>query len=155
MSAPVTHERTYTRTIYCRHECTTLEEVNALALTDGQENESFVISPTGELCWWSKSYAERNEPSIEGGWSYQDGYGGGSVYFPLAGGETVTVLVPISVEDLIRKTAASVLAEQARRADEADRKRREIDAEVRRRAEEQYLGDISRPVGGFSTLEES
>lgn len=138
-------------TIYCRHECTTLEEVNALALTDGQENESFVISPTGELCWWSKSYVERNEPTITGHWSYQDGYGGDWIRFPLHGKATVTVLVPISVEDLIRKTAASVLAEQARRADEADRKRREFDAEVRRRAEEQYLSNISRHVDGFTT----
>ena len=37
-------------TIYRRHECTTLEEVNALALTDGQENGAYVISPTGEIC---------------------------------------------------------------------------------------------------------
>lgn len=50
-----------------------------------------------------------------------------------------TALVPISVEDLIRDTVAEALAEQARQEAEADKKRQEFNAEVRRRAEEQYL----------------
>lgn len=142
-------------TIYRRHECTTLEEVNALALTDGQENESFVISPTGELCWWSKSYAERNEPSIEGHWSYQDGYGGDSIHFPLVGGGTVTVLAPES-EDLgavVREAVAEVLDERERKAAETTA-REERDREVRRRLEER-AAEIAllypRRVGGFTT----
>ena len=142
-------------TIYRRHECTTLEEVNALALTDGQENGAYVISPTGELCWWSKSYAVRNEPTVEGDWSYQDGYGGDWIHFPLAGKVTVTVLEPISMEDLIRDTAVETLAEQARQAAEADKKRQEFDAEVRRRAEEKYMGDAFKHVNGFTRQGES
>lgn len=50
-----------------------------------------------------------------------------------------TAFVPISVEDLIRDTVTETLAEQARQKAESDKKRQEFDAEVRRRAEEQYL----------------
>ena len=140
--------------IYRRHECTTLEEVNALALTDGEENGSYVISPTGELCWWSLPYAVRNEPTIQGHWSYQDGYGGDSIHFPLHGSETVTVLAPISVEDLIRDTVTEALAEQARQEAEEAQKREEFDAEVRRRLEEQYL-TRPYPATQFNRLGES
>lgn len=136
--------------IYRRHECTTLEEVNALALTDGKENGSYVISPTRELCWWSKTYAVRNEPTVEGDWSYQDGYGGASIHFPLHGKVTVTVLEPISVEDLIRDTVTEALAEQARQEAEADKKRQEFNDEVRRLLEEKYLGDATARVSGFT-----
>lgn len=65
------------------------------------------------------------------------------------------VLVPISVEDLIRDTVTEALAEQARQAAEADRERRAFDAEVRRRAEEKYVGDAFKRTDGFTRLEES
>ena len=142
------HERTYRR-----HECTTLEEVNALALTDGQENGAFVISPTGELCWWSKSYAQRNEPSIEGHWSYQDGYGGDWIHFPLVGDGTVTVLAP-EPEDLgavVREAVAEVLDERERKAEAEATAREERDQEVSRRLQEMYLGNTLRHGGGFIT----
>lgn len=140
-------------TLFRRHECTTLEEVNALALTDGQENKSFVISPTGELCWWSKSYAERNEPSIEGHWSYQDGYGGDSIHFPLSANETITVLAP-EPEDLgavVREAVAEVLDERERKAAEEATAREERDREVRRRLQEKYLNSTPRHASGFIT----
>lgn len=137
-------------TLYRKHECTTLEEVNALALTDGQENESYVISPDGELCMWTVPYSMRNEPTVVGRWSYQDGYGGDSIHFPLHGSETVTVLAPISVEDLIRDTVTEALAEQARQEAEADKKRQEFNDEVRRLLEEKYLGDATARVSGFT-----
>lgn len=124
--------------IYRRHECTTLEEVNALALTDGEENGCYVISPWGDLCRWVPEY-QYHGTTRGGEWSYDDSMGGGSVYFPLDEGDVVTVLVPIALEDLIRDTVTEALAEQARQAAEADKKRREFDNEVRRRLQEQYL----------------
>lgn len=130
-------------TIYRRHECTTLEEVNALALTDGEENGAYVFSPTGEQAYW---YAEDRG----GQWSYEDGYGGDSIHFPLHGSETVTVLAPISVEDLIRDTVTEALAEQARQEVEADKKRQEFNDEVRRLLQEKYLGDATARVSGFA-----
>ena len=59
-------------------------------------------------------------------------------------------LEPINVEDLIRDTVVETLAEQARQAAEADKKRQEFDAEVRRRAEEKYMGDAFKHVTGFT-----
>ena len=50
------------------------------------------------------------------------------------------------MEDLIRDTVVETLAEQARQAAEADKKRQEFDAEVRRRAEEKNMGDASKQV---------
>lgn len=135
-------------TIYRRHECTTLEEVNALALTDGEENGAYVFAPTGEQSYW---YAGDRG----GHWSYEDGYGGDWIHFPLTGRDKVTVLEPISVEDLIRDTVTEALAEQARQAAEVARERRAFDAEVRRRAEEKYVGDAFKRTDGFTRLEES
>lgn len=93
--------------IYVPHECKTLEEVNALALTDRQENGAYVISPTGELCQWSLPYAVRNDG--EGYWSYQDGYGGDSIHFPLSANETVTVLAPMEVEERHDRTTGHLV----------------------------------------------
>lgn len=129
--------------IYRRHECTTLEEVNALALTDGEENGAYVFAPTGEQSYW---YAEDQG----GHWSYEDGYGGDVVHFPLTGRDRVTVLEPISVEDLIRDTVTEALAEQAHQKAEADKKRQEFNDEVRRLLEEKYLGDATARVSGFT-----
>ena len=136
-------------TLFRRHECTTLEEVNALALTDGQENGAFVISPTGELCWPSVSYAGIPERA----WSYQDGYGGDHIHFPLTDDETVTVLAP-EPEDLsavVREAVTEVLDERERKAKAETTAREERDREVRRRLEEKYLSNIPRRVDGFST----
>ena len=133
-------------TIYREHECTTLEEVNALALTDGEENGAYVFAPTGEQSYW---YAEGQS----GHWSYEDGYGGDVVRFPLAGSDKVIVLVPISVEDLIRDTVAETLAEQARQEAVAAKERQEFNAEVRRRMEEKYMGDAFKRTAGFSQQE--
>ena len=82
-------------TIYVRHDVTTIAEVNALALTDNQENGAFVLGPYGEGCTWSLPYRLRNEPNETGHWSYQDGYGGDH----LRDGDKATVLVPIEAEE--------------------------------------------------------
>ena len=51
--------------IYIRHDVTTLAEVNALALTDRQQNDAIVLSSTGHTCAWSLPYATRNEGRSE------------------------------------------------------------------------------------------
>ena len=76
--------------IYIRHDVTTLAEVNALALTDRQQNDAIVLSSTGYTCAWSLPYATRNEGA--GRWEYDyDGVG----YDCLEDGDKITVLVPI------------------------------------------------------------
>lgn len=129
-------------TLFRRHECKTLEEVNALALTDGQENGAYVISPDGELCWWYVPYAQRNEPTIEGEWSYQDGYGGSHIYFPLSANATVTVLAPEvpeepeepeyeSEEDILKRMLKDAIREERVEYTQAQN-RRAIDEEFLR-----------------------
>lgn len=80
-------ECTMTR-FYKQHNVTTVEEVNALALTDRQENGSLVICD-GMLCLWSLPYAVRNER--DGEWLFVDG----QIY----DGDEVAVLVPIEAEE--------------------------------------------------------
>ena len=81
-------------TIYVRHDVTTLAEVNALALTDRQQNDAIVLSNTGYTCAWSLPYATRNEGV--GRWEYDyDGVG----YDYLEDGDKIAVLVPIEAEE--------------------------------------------------------
>lgn len=81
-------------TIYVRHDVTTVAEVNALALTDRQQNDAIVLSSTGCTCAWSLPYATRNEGV--GRWEYDyDGVG----HDYLEDGDEVTVLVPIEAEE--------------------------------------------------------
>ena len=80
--------------IYIRHDVTTLAEVNALALTDGQQNDAIVLSSTGYTCAWSLPYATRNEGV--GRWEYDyDGVG----YDCLEDGDKMAVLVPVEAEE--------------------------------------------------------
>lgn len=84
--------------IYVKHECKTLEEVNALALDSaGKEIDAYVFAPTGEVAYW---YPEE--------WSYQDGYGGDNIRFPLSEGQTVTVLVGEEAEEETSRRRASM-----------------------------------------------
>ena len=81
-------------TIYVRHDVTTLAEVNALALTDRQQNDAIVLSNTGYTCAWSLPYATRNEGV--GRWEYDyDGVG----YDYLEDGDKIAVLVPIEADE--------------------------------------------------------
>ena len=81
-------------TIYVRHDVTTIAEVNALALTDRQQNDAIVLSSTGHTCAWSLPYATRNEGV--GRWEYDyDGVG----YDYLEDGDKIAVLVPIEAEE--------------------------------------------------------
>ena len=89
-------------TLYRRHDVTTIAEVNALALSDNQENGALVLGPYSEACSWILPYAIRNEPATTGYWSYQDGYGGDQ----LRDGDDVTVLVPIEAEEEFQRTYA-------------------------------------------------
>ena len=82
-------------TLYKRHDVTTIAEVNALALSDKQENGSLVLGPSNETCSWVLPYAVHNEPITTGYWSYQDGYGGDQ----LRDGDEITVLVPVEAEE--------------------------------------------------------
>ena len=82
-------------TLYKRHDVTTIAEVNALALSDKQENGSIVLGPYNETCSWVLPYAVHNEPITAGYWSYQDGYGGDL----LRDGDEITVLVPVEAEE--------------------------------------------------------
>lgn len=79
--------------IYVPHEVTTLAEVNALALTDRQQNDAIVLSDTGFVCAWTLPYRTRNEGV--GRWEYD--YDGVS-FDSLDDGDKVTVLVPIEAE---------------------------------------------------------
>ena len=67
--------------------------MNALALTDRQQNDAIVLSSTGYTCAWSLPYATRNEGV--GRWEYDyDGVG----YDYLEDGDRIAVLVPIEAE---------------------------------------------------------
>ena len=80
--------------IYIRHDVTTLAEVNALALTDRQQNDAIVLSEDGYTCAWSLPYQTRNEGV--GRWEYGfDGVG----YDYLEDGDKMAVLVPVEAEE--------------------------------------------------------
>lgn len=73
-------------TLYKRHDVTTVAEVNALALTDRQQNDAYVICD-GEICTWHLPYAVRNEKP--GNWLYD--------YGEILDGDKATVLVPVEI----------------------------------------------------------
>ena len=79
-------------TIYVRHDVTTIAELNVLALDEDQRENGAIVLYDGMTCYWSISWATRNE--IPGRW-YDNSRDG----LQLVDGDEVTVLVPIEAEE--------------------------------------------------------
>ena len=87
-------------TIYVRHDVTTIAELNVLALDEDQRENGAIVLYDGMTCYWSISWATRNE--IPGRW-YDNSRDG----LQLVDGDEVTVLVPIEAEEDFQKAGGA------------------------------------------------